>query len=124
MPAITRIRAGELRHWVQIMQLAERQDANGNISKGDAGPFAAVWARIEALSGRELYNAQQKVSQVTHRITIRYQPGVKAQMLVWFRDPGEGTTRQFQIEAIENPDETMHKLFLLCIERDNSQREP
>lgn len=122
--ASARIKAGELRHWIQIMQLTNRQDANGNMIAGQNDLFAEVWSSIEALAGRELYAAQQKVSQVTHRITIRYMRGLKSQMNVWFNDPGEGTPRQFQIQAIENPDEQPHKLELLCIERDDSQREP
>lgn len=79
--------------------------------------FAAAWARIEALSGRELIAAQQKVSDVTHKITIRYQEGILASMNVWY----DG--RQFQIQAVENPEERNRYLFLLCVERANSAYE-
>ncbi len=35
---------------------------------------ATVWARMQELSGRELFAAQAANSEVTHHITIRYQP--------------------------------------------------
>ena len=87
---------------------------------GDDSIFAGdIPAKIETLSGRELYAAQQKVSQVTHRITIRWQQGILAKMNVgWFDE----RDRFFQIEAVENPDGVHHRLDLLCIERDDSQR--
>jgi SPP1 family predicted phage head-tail adaptor len=124
MPGVI-IKAGELRHVIQIVQQTPGdQDSFGQPKHGDESPIATTRAKIEALSGRELYAAQQKVSQVTHRITIRYMRGLKALMNVWFNDPGTGLRRQFQIQSIENPDETTHMLSLLCIERDDSSREP
>jgi SPP1 family predicted phage head-tail adaptor len=119
-----RIRAGQLRHVVQIMQPTLAQDASGNIKPGEETPVATVRAAVESLTGRELYSAQQKVSEVTHKITMRYQAGIKAQQNAWFNDPGTGMPRQFQIQSVENPNEQRHVLYLLCIERDNSSREP
>lgn len=97
------------------------QDSFGGTQIDQATPFAVVWASVEALSGREPYAAQQKVSEVTHRVRIRWMRGVKAKQNIWLADP-DGD-RQFQIQAVENPDETRHYLDLLCIERDNSARE-
>jgi SPP1 family predicted phage head-tail adaptor len=111
------IAAGELRHVIAIMQPTLAQDANGNISPSAQALVANARAKVEALTGRELYQAQQRVSEVTHRITIRWQAGIKAKQNVWF------DSRQFQIEAVENPDEVHHLLSLLCIERDDSARE-
>lgn len=122
MPS-ARISAGQLRHHIRISEPTNSEDANGYINAGAQSPIATVWGRIEALTGRELYAAQQKVAQVTHRITIRYMPGLTSNMNVWFDDPGTGLVRQFQIEAIENPDEIPHALFLLCLERDDATRE-
>jgi SPP1 family predicted phage head-tail adaptor len=125
MPPAVRIRAGDLRHFIQILQQAPGdQDSFGQPTVGDESPIATVWAKIEALSGRELYAAQQKVSQVTHRITIRYMAGLKSGMKVLFNDPGTGMPRKFQIQDVENPDEIPHMLWLLCMERDDSAREP
>jgi SPP1 family predicted phage head-tail adaptor len=78
-----------------------------------------VPAKIETLSGRELYTAQQKVPLVTHRVTIRWQRGILAKMNVgWFDE----RQKFFQIEAVENPDGRHIKLELLCIERADSSR--
>jgi SPP1 family predicted phage head-tail adaptor len=99
------------------MALSLAQDTFGGTVIDQENVFATVWASVEALSGRELYSAQQKVSEVTHLITIRWLAGVKARMNVWFDD------RQFQIQAVENPDERRHFLRLLCIERDDSALE-
>jgi SPP1 family predicted phage head-tail adaptor len=119
-----RIQAGKLRHVIQIMQTTLAQDASGNIKPSEQTQVTSVRASVESLTGRELYNAQQVVSEVTHKITMRYQAGIKAQQNVWFNDPGTGMPRQFQIQAVQNPTETRHMLYLLCIERDNSAREP
>jgi SPP1 family predicted phage head-tail adaptor len=87
---------------------------------GDDSLFAEnIPAQILKLQGKELESARQVVSQVTHRITIRWQPGILAKMNIdWF----EERPRIFQIEAVENPDGRRIKLELLCIERDDSQR--
>jgi SPP1 family predicted phage head-tail adaptor len=117
MPLSSRIHAGRLRHQIKIVDLVLAQDTFGGTQIDSGAVFAVVWAEVLALSGRELEAAQQKVSEVTHRITLRYLPGIVAQQNVWFDD------RQFQIEDVEDPDERRKILFLLCIERDNSARE-
>ncbi|HZP33965.1 MAG TPA: phage head closure protein [Candidatus Acidoferrales bacterium] len=113
------LEAGKLRHLISILQVAPAQDSFGGVSTDQATEtiYARVWANVETLTGRELYAAQQKVSQVTHRITMRYMPGIVARMNIGFG------TRLFQIQAVENPDERPHVLILLCIERDNSALE-
>lgn len=113
----TRLKSGLMRQQISIVARNLTQDSFGGTKIDDATKFATVWASVEALTGRELYAAQQKVSEVTHKITIRYLDGVKASMNVWLG------TRQFQIQAIENPDEQTKMLILLCIERDDSINE-
>lgn len=113
-----RIAAGELRWQVQLMQPNLTQDSSGGVDPTATSVFATVWAKIEALMGRELYAAQQRVSEVTHRLTIRYLRGVTSQMDLWFNDPGTGNIRVFRILDVLNPDETPHLLWLLCMERD------
>jgi SPP1 family predicted phage head-tail adaptor len=116
----TRINAGELLHRISILQPNETLSPLGGWKIGDDSVFSDdVPAKIKTLSGRELYAAQQKVSQVTHRITIRWQPGILAKMNIrWFDE----RPRFFQIEDIENPDGRRIKLDLLCIERADSTR--
>jgi len=103
---------------VKIVQPTRTKDSMGSINEDDATVFAEVWAAVEALSattfGKKVYSSLQEVSEVTHRVTIRYLAGVKASMNVWFRD------RVFKIEAIVDPDEQQKVLYLLCIERNDS----
>jgi SPP1 family predicted phage head-tail adaptor len=115
-----RVKAGALRHAITILQPSLVQDAAGGWQIGADNTFAAnVPAEISTLTGRELEAAKQKVSEVTHKITIRWQPGILASMNVgWFDD----RPRFFQIQAVENPDGRRIKLELLCIERDDSTR--
>jgi SPP1 family predicted phage head-tail adaptor len=117
MPASTRIKAGELRHRIVIVKPTIAQDTAGGWQEDTDKLGATTWAKIEALSGRELYAAQQKVSEVTHRITVRWCPGIASNMNVWFEN------RLFQIQAVSNPDERHKMLELLCIERDDSSRD-
>lgn len=122
MPAASpsAIRAGELRHRITIVDPNVKQDTFGDTQASDASIFAEnVPAKIETLTGRELWSAQQKVSQVTHRITIRWMRGVLAKMNVkWFDE----RDRFFQIQAVENPDGRHKRIELLCVERDDSAR--
>jgi SPP1 family predicted phage head-tail adaptor len=110
----SRIQAGQLRHRIVIVQPKLAQDSSGGWKIDDENIVATVWASVEGLIGRELFAAQQKVSEVTHKITIRWMSGLTAKMNVWFDE------RLFQIEAIVNPNERHKMLVLLCIERNNS----
>jgi SPP1 family predicted phage head-tail adaptor len=120
MPESTRLAAGKLRHRITILRPNLKQDTFGGWKNDDGSVFAAsVPAAIETLTGRELYTAQQKVSEVTHRITIRWQKGIQAKMkIVWFDE----VDRFFDIQAPENPDGRHKLLHLLCIERNDSVR--
>src|SRR5579864_3192016 len=98
----TAINAGELRHRVSILTANLTQDSFGGWNIGADSIFAQdVPAKIETLTGRELYSAQQKVSEVTHKITIRWQPGIRSNMNIqWFDE----RNRFFQVQDVQNPD--------------------
>jgi len=77
-----------------------------------------VWASIDAITGRDQLAIGEFVSTTTHKITIRYMAGITARMQVWFRG------RQFQIQAVLNPDERTKMLVLLVLEiADSSQQQ-
>lgn len=69
------MRAGRLRKLVTIEAVTETQNARGEPIQTWA-PEAVVWASIEPLSGREFVTAQQRVSDVTHQVGLRYRPGL------------------------------------------------
>lgn len=117
MPPNTTLQAGKLLHQVQLVTPDAPQDPAGGWVIDQTTLFATVWASVEALSGRELFAAQQQVSEVTHKITIRYLTGVLSSMCVIF----DG--HFYQIMAVLNPDGRHTMLILLCKERDISALE-
>ena len=69
------MRAGALRHVVAI--------EGATLTRGEGGVDAEAWteeatvaASVEPLAGRELFAAQQAGSRVSHRVRMRYRPGV------------------------------------------------
>ncbi len=70
-----------------------------------------VFAAVEDLSGREYVNAGGTQNAVTTKITIRYLPGVVAQMRVTYRDA------VYNIEAVLGQDD--RTLLLMCTRGDD-----
>lgn len=111
-----KLNAGDLRHRVEILAPTLAQDsAGGTQVLQQFSVFATVWAAVHALSGRELLAAQQLVSQVTHKVTMRWLPGVIA--LQNLRVLTDGT--YLQIQAVIPDDTRRYSLELLCVERND-----
>ena len=110
------ISAGDLRHAIEILAPTLAQDsAGGTQVLQQTEVLATDRASVEALSGRELYNAQQRVAQVTHKVTIRWRPDISA--LQNLRVKTDNTF--LQIQYIE-PDPTRRRfLELMCVERND-----
>lgn len=113
----TRIAAGKLRHRIDLVVPSNVQDASGGISLDNNVVFATVWASIEAMSGRDQLAAGTFASTTTHKITMRWMAGVTARMQVWFQG------RQFQVQAVLNPDERTKMLLLYVMEVANSSQQ-
>jgi SPP1 family predicted phage head-tail adaptor len=113
----TRLQAGKLRHRIDIVAPTNAQDSTGGISLADNIVYANVWAAIEAVTSKDNLAVGEFVTQTTHKVTVRYLPGVTARMQVWFRG------RQFQIQGVLNPDERTKMLFLMCIEINDSTQQ-
>ena len=62
-----------------------------------------VWASVEPLSGREFYERDQTLADVTHRITIRWDDVELASMTT--KDRGEYDSRTFEFTSIRNIEE-------------------
>lgn len=75
------MRLSDLRHQVLIQHYEETQDEWGQPKQGWVD-VATVWAKIEGLSGRELFAAQQVQAESDHRITIRYRDDISPTMRV------------------------------------------
>lgn len=113
----TRIAAGKLRHRADIVVPTNTQDESGGISLNNNTVFATVWCSIEALTGRDQLAVGEFVSTTSHKITMRWMPGITARMQVWFQG------RQFQVQAVLNPDERTKMLILLVLEIANSSQQ-
>lgn len=94
----------------------------GGTTPGGGAVLATVWAAIEMPNGRDALVAQSFASSVTHRITMRWIPGVLAKQQVKWVD-AESRTRTFQIEAVLNPDEKNKVLQLFAVEINDSTQQ-
>lgn len=67
-----RLRAGKLRHRIDIVIPSPAQDSTGGFDLSVDIVYANVWASIEALSGRETLVLESQTSMVSHQVIIRY----------------------------------------------------
>jgi SPP1 family predicted phage head-tail adaptor len=105
----SKLLAGKLRHQITLQILSGAQDSTGGFSSSYQN-VATVWASIEAVIAKDNLAANEFVSQVTHKITIRYMDGVTSAMRVVFKE------RDFQVQGVLNPDERTKLLILLAVE--------
>lgn len=104
------MRAGRLRHQVELLAQRSTRGAMGSQSDEWTPASGLLPASVEPLSGRELFSAQQHQAEVTTRVRIRYREGVSAGMKVLFRG------RELHVLYVINPLEQNDELQLLCSE--------
>ena|ERR1051326_9182010 len=98
----------DLRYRVDLLS----QSAEDDYGEPSYVTFASqIWANIEDLSGLELIRAQKVAAKVTHRVTVRYRPGLLANMRIVF----EGRTFNVEVVLDQNVRRTIW-LTLLCYE--------
>ena len=105
------LHSGELRHLVTIQSSTYTQDAYGEPTSGKFAPVCQVHAKIEPFRGREAFEARQVVSDVTHKVTMRYFPDLTSTMQL------EHNGRTLRIQQITNLEERNVVHELLCVER-------
>lgn len=103
------MKAGKLRHRVTIQESNCTSDEVGEPAQ-NYRDLKNVWARVEPLTGRELWQAQQIKATTNHRITMRFYTVVKPTMRVLFKN------RVFEIDSVKNTEERNYELVLLCTE--------
>lgn len=104
---------GRLRHRIELLRYEVYQDPRSGAIKEDWVPVAKRWATVEPVRGQERWAAQQVQAEVTHRIYMRYMPGVTPDMKIRFRG------REFDIYFVRNIDERNEMLEILATERVN-----
>lgn len=101
---------GKMRHRITIEQKTRVPDGAGGYTESWL-PFAAVWAAVDPISGKEYFEAQQIQSAVTHKIRIRYRSGIIPSMRVNFKG---------RIFAMTSPpinwEERNRDMLLMCSE--------
>jgi SPP1 family predicted phage head-tail adaptor len=103
------MRCGPLRHRITIEAPVEAQAADGSIVT-TWETFTEAWASIEPLIGREYFAQQREQAAVSHRIRMRYQPGITHKMRVAWG------TRIFEIESVLNVGERKREIVLMASE--------
>lgn len=72
--------------------------------------FTRAWAKIEPLSGREAWIAKEQQSTTSHKINLRYQPGITSRMQAVYG------TRVFHFTDVRDLDEMHEELEILATE--------
>jgi SPP1 family predicted phage head-tail adaptor len=112
------MQAGLLRHVITIQeQVDDVNSVYGNVNKKRAVDFATVRARIEPVTGKEVAYAERVLTETTHKLTIRYLPGLSSEMRIIFYDARQQSTRYFRILGITNFEERCIYQTIFCLER-------
>lgn len=99
-----------MRKRVTIQRPVSSQDVYGQMVNA-WNDIATVWAKVEDLSGREYFQAQEvPTSQVTTRITMRWRNDVEPEMRIVAGD------RIFDIESALDASGRKAELQLMCKE--------
>jgi SPP1 family predicted phage head-tail adaptor len=92
--------AGELRHIIEIQAIGTTRGAAGEVvDTWTTETNGTVWASIEPMSGRELYNAKQINAEITHKVKLWYYQGLTPAKRILFG------TRVFNILEVMNVEE-------------------
>lgn len=114
-----KLRAGKLRHRIQIVAPTGGQDTFGGVPPGNWQTVKTTWAEIDGVSARDNLAAGQFISISTHRIVVRFDPNISinAGQQIWFK------RRTFQIQGVVNPDERNKMLYLYVLEINDSREQ-
>lgn len=110
------MQSGKLNRRVSILEQSSTQDESGQYVD-TWKPILSTWASIRAATGKEVYAASGFTSQLSHVITLRYNPAVtiRSSHRVQYQD------RIFDIQEVSDRDEGRAQINLLCLERNEGQ---
>jgi SPP1 family predicted phage head-tail adaptor len=99
------IKAGVMRERITIEAPEESRNTLGEATLSWA-TYAIVWASVEGLSSREMLQAQQANAVASHKVRIRFLPGLShTHRLSW-----RGRTMEIA-SVVERENRTMHELL-------------
>lgn len=103
------MRAGRLRHRVEIQTLGETRDPAGDVVPAWTTD-ATVWAGIEPLRGRELVTAERIEGRTPIRVRMRHYPGLTSANRLLFG------SRELNIDSVASIRETDREMEVMCWE--------
>lgn len=106
------IEAGRLRHRLELQQPGPEVRATDGSEHPQWLPYATVWGSVSPLTGRELWQARQSNPDVTHRVVIRFQPGLV--LLATHRIKHRG--RYLNLMAVRDIDERLRRWEIDAVE--------
>ncbi len=105
------MRNGLLRHRVALQSVTETSDGAGGFTETWAEiADGRRWASVEPLNGREYFEAQRVGSDVTHKVTMRYEKRVTPS----HRISHDGRT--LEIVSVLNAMDKNERMQLMCKE--------
>ena len=97
--------AGRLRERVTVQQATESRNALGETVLSWS-TFAERWASVEGVSARESLTAGQNEISITHKVQMRYLPGLTQRMRIVWR----GRTLEI-VSLLEHDNRSRHELI-------------
>lgn len=103
---------GAFRHELALEKATLAGDGAGGHAESWS-EVATLYARIEPVSARSRFGADQTLEAVTHRITLRHRQNIESGMRFRLR------ARVFEILTVHDPDET--RRYLVCQAREEGR---
>ncbi len=103
-------RARDLPHYISIEQKSHNRDSIGGESEDIWTEFTPAYARVTPIRGSEFMGANAHQNSVSHRIIIRFSPGILPEMRV------KHDGRYFNIIAVRDFFEKKRWIELMCEE--------
>lgn len=109
------MRAGKNRFTIEIFSRTVNSDASVSYSS-----VCKTVANIQSLTGREQLIAAENQASTSHKVTMRYHPGIDPSMFVAIQGDFSGDFdfggRIFAIDSVIDPDFRKRELVLMCSE--------
>jgi SPP1 family predicted phage head-tail adaptor len=112
------IRAGELTRQVSFAHVSVAQDGSGQPINTWSN-YLTTRAKMENLSGQQLYQSDSFTAQGIWRITLHYHAGIVSGDRCFYA-PSTGTPHTFDVQLVNDILERHRVLQLTCLEIDGS----
>lgn len=108
--AVSQTKIGELNKRIDIESMSQTADGAGSFTTTWTPVARYVPAAIWPVSAKEIIQAGSAGMEITHRIRIRYRPGIRGSHRISYAG------RYFNVTSVIDPDTAHRWLDLLCKE--------